>query len=477
MHMNIGTKGLSLLTAFCLLLGGNMATAFSKEWTANDDGVALQDIMTELGLADGAESELTLDAELQKIAADALAKYSNPQAIGVVVVMDMEGRVLAMTDNQQDGVPQALIASGAPGRAIFPVTALAALSTGQFLLEETITDESPFDLYEATNPPGCWIAPEQQWRHQQQSLSAAFANACDYCFYVLASRISAEDWVKTGSALGLDSLSGLGLSIEQTGVLPCQATVYHPERSPKEQDLPIGEVVYAALIAHLRQQAEANGVTASDDAFAPCAEALLKMAVEKNQPEWIPAIREIVGEQLAFPESALMSRDLIELTYNYLCQIKWTGDKMTRAAVGGSVTQITPIAMARYWTTLGNGGRLYKASLLKKDAPELIADYSGEIGDYLPVIREGLSGLVDATGTSHRAYRDWDQRYNISVVASSLAVEQSAADATGTWLTALFPQEQPEITVVVFLEQGGQTNAAGEIFIRTVDQYLAGQAR
>lgn len=65
-----------------------------------------------------------------------------------------------------------------------------------------------------------------------------------------------------------------------------------------------------------------------------------------------------------------MSRELVYLqivagdTYIMLNEIKWGGSEAIMAAVGQSITTVTPVAMARYVAAVANGGKVYDLRLI-----------------------------------------------------------------------------------------------------------------
>ena len=135
-------------------------------------------------LAAGNNIRLTLDSELQKAAEDSLVKafHSQPDMIGAVVVMDMEGQILALADNQKREsvtIPLALTVHATPGRTLLPLTALTALSTGALDVNEKISDMGQFDLYDKGKGPRCWIDPSRFDLHQNQNVVDALSNGCD----------------------------------------------------------------------------------------------------------------------------------------------------------------------------------------------------------------------------------------------------------------------------------------------------------
>ena len=368
----------------------NLAEATTRGYVLDAQGAVLpESFLFEAGLASlvderlavGNSIQLTLDSALQKAAEGSLAKAldSQPNVLGAVVVMDMEGRILALADNEEREsgmtVPFAFSARATPGRTLLPLSALAALSSDAIVVEERISDWGLFDLYEKGSGPRCWIDPSRLDLHENLTVVDALSNGCDYFFFTAASRTGSERWAAMTRALGLDNPSGIGLPGEVPGVV-------------------------------------------------------------------------------ASPEALI-------------------GTRLVETAVGRSDTQVTPIAMARYWTALANGGYVYDARLMEEASakPEPAADLSGIIGAYLPFIKEGLHGVLDVSGESAPSFSGWPYPLQVSCM---IAVGKSAESGTqqATWAVGFAPHEKPEITVVVFLPSADFSKLAGTIFRDVMDAYL-----
>lgn len=489
-------KGLcSALLTLCLLTGTVYAEAPARGHALDAQGVVLTEefladarlgALLDEALAAGNNVQLTLDATLQKVAEDALAEAfaAEPhfKTIGTVVVMDMEGRILALADNlppdSNQKLPHAFSIRATPGRTLLPITALAALINGDITLDETISDEGPFTLYDTLDPPRCWIEPSGITAHAHQTVVEALSNGCDYFFYEAASRIGPEKWASMAQALGLDSLSGIGLPGELSGLLASPETLFNPNLPVAMHQTVFPAQIRATLIQHLRIIGQSVQRTPSEEALEQCADALMRMAVESGQEKWVSSIRDILQQHLGFAEETVFLQFAVGPIYMWLCDITWGGSQTIEAAVGRSFTAVTPIAMARYWTALANGGYLYNAQILSgATKPEPIIDVSKEFAPYLPAIRQGLRGVVDVRetidfgGSAAMVFQDWHDRDKIASIAAT--AEYGLVDQySATWMAGFAPYEKPEITVVVCMPLHINTEVSATIFRTVMDQYL-----
>ena len=192
----------------------------------------------------GNNVETTLDLNLQIIAEDALADVinwlknpeTNEEEAGrdvegaAVVVMEVKtGEILAcasyptynpITYNEdynmileQDFDPlfnRAFHAAYPPGSAYKPVTLIAAMTTGKYVPEELIKDEGVFTKYEGFSPK-CLVYTNYRITHGEIDAVKALEVSCNYFFYELGDRITAQALDNTAKAMGLGEPTGIEL--------------------------------------------------------------------------------------------------------------------------------------------------------------------------------------------------------------------------------------------------------------------------
>ncbi len=500
---------LGALLVLALFFNAGFAQASAQGQVFDAYGFALDDdLIARLGAgaltdeftAAGYDVRLTLDAALQRVAEEALAEALNDPnfpyyGFGAVVVMDMEGRVLAMADNRAagpaQGLPLALSMRSAPGRMFLPLTGLSSMAAGLLDPFEKISDEGDYNMFAVYDAPHCWIAPDQIGLHQDQTIVEALKNSCDYYFCTAAARMGNEPWYKLAHLYGLGNVSGLDIPGERRSLLPSQETLYNPEL-PADAQLTLYPIMArTALIQELRrlterQEAESAEYTRlSEDALAQCAEELMRMMLEANQNHWVKNIRSTVQERLALPVETMQGLANVTPMYQALTLIKWSGADTLDAARGLSYAQVTPIAMARYWTTLANGGRLYAASLFDVarnpggSFPEeprnatLITDVSELVQPYLPYVHRGLQGIVDCTGESASVFTGWPYREDIaSMAAVACTPKPYEGQGPDSWVAGFAPLKNPQISVVVWVPREESTEKAAKIFRAVTEQYL-----
>jgi penicillin-binding protein 2 len=149
---------------------------------------------------------------------------------------------------------------------------------------------------------------------------------------------------------------------------------------------------------------------------------------------------------------------------------KWYAGETISVAIGQGQVSVTPVSMAVYMSTLGNGGVRVTPHLVKAvddgsgwkavppPPPQSKIDVTPE---KLQAIRDGLWMVVNAGGTGGRARiegHDVSGKTGTSQVISNagrLAAARSGKDLRDNgWFVFFAPRDTPRIAGVVFLEHG-----------------------
>lgn len=431
--------------------------------------------------------QLTLDMELQKAAEDALAGLislnASPEAKGSIVVMDMRGRVLAMASEdktkQDVAYNNAIARRSAPGELFLMVPALKALETNRLTINETISDAGLYSMYDVDNPPRCWIDLDHIHQHANQTVTLGLMNCCYYFFYTIGSRLGAdgEEIQSFAQDIGLTGKTGIELPGETESFAADQSTLYTPGTG---QYTRIPALMFEDTCRLIAEYTIEHEISATTQALQDCVERMRNMAYEKDQGyeheiwrDYVAANLEAIGfstEQATDP--ALMDQILAQLD-----RIKYGGSKMLEAAIGQSITQVTPIAMARYLAAIANGGDIYPASIVEgimlgddwiDRAVERmpINSLPDNLTLYLPYIREGMHGAIDINNSlDTKNFRDWKYLTEIGSM-KAYGKDCETGDINSVWYAGFAPYDDPEIVVVVNLLDG----CADEDYVATAGQ-------
>ena len=421
---------------------------------------------------------------------------------GVMLVLDMEGRVLAMAnyptydlnalvaagDEAMDILSDprnllmnyAIHARGTPGSIFKMVTSIAALAEGELLPTERISDMGYFTLYnkDKSTAPKCWINQNSLYRHANQTIVEGLSHSCNYFFYTLGSRLGEERLYRYASLLGLTSKTGLDLPGEVRSVVGCQTSLYDTTKAMNEasQDTSLPIIVFNSIKSHLKNCGASRGMEYTDERLSACAKRLMDMAVNYPETEWLDNMRTILMEELNMTKEMVYLQTVIGDTYNYMNDIKWGGAQTILTAIGQSVTVLTPAAVARYICAVANGGNVYNLSIvdaitspegeiLSQRSPTLINNL--DYPEYWDLIHQGMKGVVDESGTAKKYFSDWE--YQDQIAAKTGTAEVTTIDLeNNAWFVAFAPYENPEIAVAVFIPNGysgGEASPAARDFI------------
>ena len=178
---------------------------------------------------------LTLDADLQRIAREALGNRRG----AVVAIAPSNGEVLTMVSSPSfdpnlfvDGIDQrtydalrgledrplvnrALYGRYAPGSTIKPVIAQAILDAG-ISPQESVYCPGWYTLPDSTRRYRCW----KKTGHGPVNLHGAVEQSCDVYFYEMGRRLGIEAMADVLTRFGLGTLTGVDLPDEPDGLVP-----------------------------------------------------------------------------------------------------------------------------------------------------------------------------------------------------------------------------------------------------------------
>ncbi|MDI3534238.1 MAG: penicillin-binding protein 2 [Thermosediminibacterales bacterium] len=145
----------------------------------------------------------------------------------------------------------------------------------------------------------------------------------------------------------------------------------------------------------------------------------------------------------------------------------WYPAETLDAAIGQGFHSYTPIEIANYIATLANGGTRYKPHLIKKivspdgevvleKKPEVVGKLSVS-PETLEVVKKGMRAVVEPGGTAWYAFKD----FPIKVAGKTGTAQWDTRYENHGWFASFAPYEDPEIAVVVLIEQSGSGGSTG----------------
>lgn len=390
------------------------------------DGAITSEYISEEAVA-GSDVILTIDANLQKVAEDALeqnikdiadGKYGegNDADAGAVVVMNVNtGEILAMASypdynperyseeynpNDETGkyYNRAIRSIYAPGSTFKMVVASAALDTGEITTKTRVNDTG---VYPYGDGQACWYYRSYGVGHGYLNLTQAIKYSCNYFFYDLGYRMGIDIIAEYAGRYGLGKRTGVELMGESSGIVAS------------------------------REYANSIGYTT-----------------------WYPA------------------------------------DTLS-AAIGQSFNSYTPIQMARYISMVANGGKNVDVSIIKsiinpdgtevskEEIENFVKDTVGTENELtedlniteenLDAIREGMKGVTsEAGGTAYSTFADFD----IAIAGKTGSAQTGIDGEAHGWFVGFAPYDEPEIAVVVLVEKAGSGGNTAIVAKEIMEEYF-----
>lgn len=369
----------------------------------------------------------------------------------------------------------------APGSIFKIVTGLAGLAEGVVGLNETIDDESPYYIVNpdgsliTAGAPKCWQKNTQ--KHANQDIVLALTNSCNYYFFEVANRLGIDKLNEWAAALGLTSSTGIELTGEAVGILGGQSVLYDNKAELSAQKTSMPSLIYSALCQRLRGYQSLRGVEIVEDEISSCAIKLMQLQ-DGSLANKGPDVRQILSKELGIPQGVTERTTWVSEIMSLLNELQWKPTLTIRSGIGQGVTLVTPIAIARYFSAIANGGTVYEAHIVDKvidsdgvtvseTEPEVFNQINVDEA-YWEAIREGLKGVVSPEdgGTASTAFsQEFLETYQSKIVGKTgtAQVGSNTIDIENTsWFVTYTPREDPEIAVVVCIPNGysGSSSAA-----------------
>jgi len=166
----------------------------------------------------------------------------------------------------------------------------------------------------------------------------------------------------------------------------------------------------------------------------------------------------------------------------------WYYGNTLSAVIGQAENNFTPLQMARYIAMLANGGKSIDVSIIKDIInnngesiynQEVIKEINQRLGisgnhvedlkineENLKTVLEGMQSVTEEGGTAYSIFRNFD----IKIGGKTGSAE--AGNKTNAWFVGFAPYEEPEIAVVVFVENGSHGYYTAEVTKEIMEAYF-----
>ena len=174
--------------------------------------------------------------------------------------------------------------------------------------------------------------------------------------------------------------------------------------------------------------------------------------------------------------------------------VTWTKGQTINASIGQGLDNFSPLQIAKYVSMLANGGNNIDVSIIKSiikpDGTEasreeinnfvnqklgLVDEETEEVTisqETLKVVLEGMRSVTtDETGTAYSRFQD----FGVSVggkTGSAESFDDNGNEIVNAWFVGFAPYDDPEIAVVVMVENGGHGNYTAEAVVQIMEEYF-----
>lgn len=167
----------------------------------------------------------------------------------------------------------------------------------------------------------------------------------------------------------------------------------------------------------------------------------------------------------------------------------WTEGSILSASIGQSLNDFTPIQMAKYISTLANGGNPVEVSIIENvisstgtviSRTEIEDFVNGKLGidtsnkiekdisdENIAAVLKGMKNVAEEEGgTAYKVFKD----FNIEVGGKTGSAE--AYPWVNAWFVGFAPFNDPQIAVVVLVENGGHGYYTAEVVKEVISEYF-----
>lgn len=375
---------------------------------------------------------------------------------------------------------RAIASKSAPGSVFKMVTALAGLQEG------VVTVDQEFNSMEAESQreqrgvfikygddsysPKCWTNHYAS-EHQNMNVKEAVTMSCNYYFYNVADLLGIDRLVQWASTLGLTSKTGIELPGEATGSVGNQSVLYDPSLGITSQRVEKANYVARTIMKLLEVTGEDLGRNFEEERLENTTKQLMDLVLEYDISAMGTSIREILMRELGLSSYEISSRYMVNSLTTYLRDIKWNSNETVLTGIGQSITEVTPIGVARYICAIANGGTVLEAQIVDKilssdgavvteKEPVVVNQIEGA-EEHLSIIREGMHGVISAEdgGTAAKYWSDFPYTDQIGAKTGTAQINQIDIE-NSAWFVAFAPFDDPEIAIVVSITNGYSGGAA-----------------
>ena len=164
------------------------------------------------------------------------------------------------------------------------------------------------------------------------------------------------------------------------------------------------------------------------------------------------------------------------------------------ASIGQGDNSFTPMQIAKYISSVANGGTVVEPTIIKsvlnsdgtEQSREEIESYTNEklgieetddgitiSAQSIAIAKEGMRmAASEAGGTAYNVFKNFNIEVAGKTGSAEAGTDANGNDKVNAWFVCFAPFEKPEVAVVVMIENGGHGNYAAEVARDVLTQYF-----
>lgn len=174
----------------------------------------------------------------------------------------------------------------------------------------------------------------------------------------------------------------------------------------------------------------------------------------------------------------------------------WNPGDTINAAIGQGYNKFTPLQMTKYISMIANGGNNIDVSIIKTiqnpDGTEVSKEEINKFvneklgitddvqnenitlnSEYLKAVKEGMRSVTSGeSGTAYVRFKDFNIEVGGKTGSAEAGQDENNRDIVNAWFAAFAPYNDPEIAVVVMVENGGHGNYTAEAVRNIMAEYF-----
>lgn len=182
--------------------------------------------------------------------------------------------------------------------------------------------------------------------------------------------------------------------------------------------------------------------------------------------------------------------------YAKAANINWNPGDTINASIGQGYNKFTPLQMVKYISMIANGGNPLDVTIIKEiqkadgsvvpreEINKLVNEKLGinnssnndDItlnNEYLKAVKEGMKSVTSGeSGTAYARFKDFDIEVGGKTGSAEAGKDENNNDVVNAWFAAFAPYSDPEIAVVVMVENGGHGNYTAEAVRDIMAEYF-----